>query len=126
MAVKRKKISAAESKAGRPIKQQAYSALVHDKETGKPSVVTRVCQSKDRFVNELRAEGYRVDYNRVKPKNVFDYIVNNTAATPTDWLCITAVTPDGQSNYDKNYDRLMKKNKKLLDSLSLTGGQSSS
>ena len=103
---------------GRPIKYQAYSALAYKKGSDTPMVVTKKANSKAAFIKELRDDGYKVEYNHIKLKAVFDYIVNQSPATPNDWMCITRVWTDKDgnivSNYEENYKKLVKKNKKML------------
>lgn len=37
------------------------------------------------FVRDLRRNGYTVDPRKVKPSDVFDYIINHTDCNPWDW-----------------------------------------
>lgn len=37
------------------------------------------------FIHDLRHNGYRVNPKKVKPAEVFDYIMNHTNCNPWDW-----------------------------------------
>lgn len=61
-----------------------YSAIVKD---GNRVVFIKnqEYQRKADFIHDLRANGYKVNPKKVKPANVFDYILNHTNCAPWDW-----------------------------------------
>ena len=42
-------------------------------------------QRKADFIHDLRANGYKVNPKKVKPADVFEYILNHTNCAPWDW-----------------------------------------
>lgn len=61
-----------------------YSALVKD---GNRVVVIKNqdYRTKAEFIHDLRHNGYAVNPRKVKPADVFDYIVEHTNMAPEDW-----------------------------------------
>ena len=61
-----------------------YSAMVKD---GSRLVIIRDQEynTKADFINDLRHNGYKVNPHKVKPANVFEYIINHTNCNPWDW-----------------------------------------
>lgn len=61
-----------------------YSAIVKD---GNRVVVIRNqdYRTKAEFINDLRHNGYKVNPKKVKPSDVFDYIIDHTNCNPWDW-----------------------------------------
>lgn len=61
-----------------------YSAMVKD---GSRLVIIRDQEynTKVDFINDLRHNGYKVNPRKVKPSNVFEYIINHTNCNPWDW-----------------------------------------
>lgn len=68
-----------------------YKAIVTDKMDGRRVVIESEYNTKAEFIYELRANGYAVNPIKVKTKDVFDYIMNNTDCNPWDWKEIKAV-----------------------------------
>lgn len=62
-----------------------YKAIVTDKETGKRTIVSSDAYTKADFIHDLRKNGYAVNPIKVKTKEVFDYIMQNTDCNPWDW-----------------------------------------
>lgn len=73
-----------------------YSAVVKDKQDGR---IVFICNheypSKALFIQDLRRNGYSVNPHKVKPADVFEYIMQYTDASPHDWATINAV-PKGR------------------------------
>ena len=65
-----------------------YSAIVTDKETKEKIIITSDYNNKSAFIKDLRLNGYSVNQYKVKTKNVFNYIMNNTNASTYDWKTI--------------------------------------
>lgn len=61
-----------------------YSAMVKD---GSRLVIIRNQEynTKADFIHDLRHNGYKVNPRKVKPANVFEYIINHTNCNPWDW-----------------------------------------
>lgn len=61
-----------------------YSAAVKD---GVRTVFIRnqEYQRKADFIHDLRANGYKVNPQKVKQADVFEYILNHTNCAPWDW-----------------------------------------
>lgn len=61
-----------------------YSAIVKD---GSRAVFIRDQEypTKADFIHDLRANGYKVNPMKVKPSDVFEYILNHTNCSPWDW-----------------------------------------
>ena len=62
-----------------------FSAIVKDKETGKKSIITSEYASKKLFTEDIRANGYSVDENKVKENSEFERIMSETDCNPWDW-----------------------------------------
>ena len=63
-----------------------YSAIVKDKATGEFKIIEDMeYRTKADFVHDLRRNGYEVNEKKVKPSELFDYIMNHTDAAPWDW-----------------------------------------
>lgn len=76
-----------------------FSAVVKDKHTGKTVFVERTeYTTKQAFIVDLKHNGYTVNPYKVKPSDVFEYILNHTNCTPWDWKNITEV---GQPRYEE-------------------------
>ena len=61
-----------------------YSAMVKD---GSRIVFieNQEYPTKADFIKDLRSNGYQVNPRKVKPSDVFDYIMNHTNCNPWDW-----------------------------------------
>ena len=66
------------------MKMKKYSAIVKD---GSRVVFIRDQEyyTKADFIHDLRCNGYKVNPRKVKPSDVFDYIINHTNCNPWDW-----------------------------------------
>lgn len=62
-----------------------YSALVYRRDGQLVFIRDIEVQSKAAFIHDLRHNGYRVNPRRVKPSEVFDYILDHTDCNPWDW-----------------------------------------
>lgn len=67
-----------------------YSAFV-TKGTKIIAIKNQEYSSKADFIKDLRANGYKVNPQKVKESAVFEYIVNNTNMYPWDWQNIKKV-----------------------------------
>lgn len=69
-----------------------YKAIVTDKFNNNRRVIIE-CEynTKAEFIRDLRANGYTVNPVKVKPAEVFDYIMDHTNCYPWDWKEIKAV-----------------------------------
>lgn len=63
-----------------------YKAIVTNKMNGKKVIIESEYHTKSEFIHDLRSNGYAVDPIKVKQKEVFDYIINNTNCSPWDWI----------------------------------------
>ena len=70
---------------------KTYKALVKDKLTKGIVIIESEYNCKKDFIQDLRSNGYSVDSNKVKEKEVFDYIINNTNCNPWDWKEINKI-----------------------------------
>lgn len=63
---------------------KTYSAVVKD---GNRLVFIKNQEyaRKDDFIHDLRCNGYKVNPKKVKPSDVFEYILNHTNCNPWDW-----------------------------------------
>lgn len=61
-----------------------YSAIVKDYSR---TIIIRDQDypNKAEFIHDLRANGYKVNPKKVKPADVFDYIMDHTNCNPWDW-----------------------------------------
>ena len=64
-------------------KRNGRKALV--KYNDKLTVVESEYRTKKEFITDLRANGYKVNVNKVKLANVFDYIIECTECSEWDW-----------------------------------------
>ena len=66
------------------IEMAKYSALVRE---GKRFVfiTNQEYPTKSDFIEDLRHNGYKVNPKKVKPADVFDYIMNHTNCNSWDW-----------------------------------------
>ena len=62
-----------------------YKTCAKDKENGKYSILELDCSSKQRFIRNVRANGYAVNPKRVLTKKSYDYVIENTNCTKWDW-----------------------------------------
>lgn len=60
-----------------------FKATVRNKETGQSTVIESEYNLKSDFVKDLRSNGYSVV--RAEPKEVFDFVIENTNGTKYDW-----------------------------------------
>lgn len=69
---------------GKENAMKMYSAIVKD---GNQVVVIRNqdYRTKAEFINDLRRNGYKVNPKKVKPADVFEYIMEHTNCNPWDW-----------------------------------------
>ena len=61
-----------------------YSAVVKDG-ARVVFIKNQEYQRKADFIHDLRSNGYKVDPKKVKPADVFEYILNHTNCAPWDW-----------------------------------------
>lgn len=61
-----------------------YSAVVKDG-ARVVFIKNQEYQRKADFIHDLRANGYKVNPKKVKPADVFEYILNHTNCAPWDW-----------------------------------------
>ena len=61
-----------------------YSALVKDG-TRLKIIANEEYKNKKDFIHDLRRNGYKVNPNKVKESNLFDYIMKYTNCNPWDW-----------------------------------------
>lgn len=63
---------------------EAYSAIVKD---GNDTlfIQRQEYENKAAFIHDLRKNGYKVNHKKVKPSEVFEYIMKNTNCYPWDW-----------------------------------------
>ena len=63
-----------------------YKTTATDRQTGEMVVIESDYPSKSAFVSDLRANGYRVNANRVKLAAEWNRIMETTNAEPDDWM----------------------------------------
>lgn len=68
---------------------RTYKALVKDKITDKYITIESDYDTKSDFIKDLRGNGYAVNPNKVKTKEIFNYIVEHTDMNPWDWKITT-------------------------------------
>lgn len=61
-----------------------YSAIVKD-EGRTVFIKNQEYENKAAFIYDLRKNGYKVNPRKVKPSDVFEYILNHTNCAPWDW-----------------------------------------
>ncbi len=63
---------------------KTYSAIVKD---GRRTVIiqNQEYNTKADFIHDLRCNGYKVNPKKVKPADVFEYILAHTNCNPWDW-----------------------------------------
>ena len=61
-----------------------YSAIVKD-EGRTVFIKNQEYANKAAFIYDLRKNGYKVNPRKVKPADVFEYILNHTNCAPWDW-----------------------------------------
>lgn len=61
-----------------------YSALVKDGNRV-VFITNREYRNKAEFIQDLRHNGYKVNEKKVKPSDLFDYIMNYTNCESWDW-----------------------------------------
>ena len=62
-----------------------FKAAVKNKDTGKIEIIKMDYKSKRDFIHDLRRNGYKVNPDKVKKAEVFDYIINHTNCNSWDW-----------------------------------------
>ena len=62
-----------------------YKALVKDENNNLVTIESEYNTKKD-FIKDLRVNGYKVNPNKVKKVEVFNYIINNTNCNKWDWI----------------------------------------
>ena len=67
------------------MKKITWKASVVDKQSGKRVHLTYNYPSKKDFIHDLEGNGYTHNPIKIKPAEVFDYILDNTEAYPEDW-----------------------------------------
>lgn len=68
-----------------------YKAIVTDKMNRKRVVIESEHNTKAEFIHDLRKNGYAVNPIKVKTKEVFEYIMNETNCYDWDWKEIKAI-----------------------------------
>lgn len=71
--------------------ERIYKAIVTDKETKKRTIVAFEATGWQNACDVLRKNGYAVNNYKVKPAEVFDYIMDHTNCYPWDWKEIKEV-----------------------------------
>lgn len=61
-----------------------YSAMVKDGDRI-VFIKNQEYSTKADFIHDLRSNGYQVNPRKVKPSDVFDYIMGHTNCNPWDW-----------------------------------------
>ena len=62
-----------------------FKAMVIDKDTKKHTIIESEYPNKSAFIKDLRNNGYKVNPDKVKKSEIFDYITNNTNCNIWDW-----------------------------------------
>jgi len=100
----------------------SFSAFVTDAQTGKKEVVTSLYRNKSDFIKDLRGNGYKVDANKVKPSDVYNFILDNTDANDQAWKYVNEVLPDGvdvgdyiRTKRDAGFDKASAKRKVQIE-----------
>lgn len=66
-------------------KEISWTASVVDKQTGKRVWLTQQYATKKEFMDDLKRNGYTYNPNRIKPTDVFYFIVKETNCYLEDW-----------------------------------------
>jgi hypothetical protein len=77
-----------------------FKASVKSKTTGKISHIEITQTNKANAIRDIRGNGYSVDANKVKSPEVFNFIIENTNATPEAWRYINRLPEDGEDVFD--------------------------
>lgn len=89
-----------------------YKAFVKDIETKKLLFLEGEFEAKAKFVKELGQNGYSV--KECEPKEVYDFILNETNASPFERKVVRKMWKDHipltRENFEKFYDKKNKKN----------------
>lgn len=62
-----------------------YKAIVKERQTGERVIIEGEYASKQKFITELRSNGFMVNPDKIKESHVFDWIMQNTNCAPWDW-----------------------------------------
>lgn len=65
--------------------EKIFKASVKCKKNNARIIIEGIYTSKAEFIKDLRENGYSVNNNKVKTKEVFDYIINHTNCSLEDW-----------------------------------------
>ncbi len=64
---------------------KTFKTLATDKRTNRKVLIESKYSSKTAFINDTRANGYRVNTLRTKEAHIYDWIIKNTNSTDWDW-----------------------------------------
>lgn len=67
------------------MEKKMFKASVIEKETGRFTIIESEYYTKKAFIEDLRDNGYRVNPDKVKEKELYNWIVDNTNCEPIDW-----------------------------------------
>lgn len=62
-----------------------FKALVTDTQDGTKFFIEFEAKNKKTFIEEMQLNGYKVFYNKVEEKAVYDWIMENTNADAQNW-----------------------------------------
>lgn len=65
--------------------EKNFKTIAKDKKTKEYKVIESTARNKKDFICDLRANGYIVTEYKVKEKEVYDWIIENTNANKWDW-----------------------------------------
>lgn len=91
-----------------------FKAFVKDKETKKYIFIKSEYTKKADFIYDLKSNGYAVNPNKVKPAEVFDWIIDNTNWEPKDWKYINKIPQPNENVSDWINEGLIKSYNKLM------------
>lgn len=89
-----------------------FKAIVKDKQSKELTIIESEYPTKQKFIEDLRGNGYSVNPEKVKRSEVFEYIMKNTNCEPWDWMNWDM---DKEGNiievdrFEKKIDRLLSK-----------------
>lgn len=65
--------------------EKIYKTVATDKQTGKNVLIEMSHVNKKAFIEDLRANGYKVNDKKVRLADEWDWIVDNTNCNEWDW-----------------------------------------
>ena len=94
-----------------------FKASVKNKETGEPTLIESEYDSKEDFLNDLKHNGYSV--SRVEPKDLFDFVYENTNGNKWDWEIAKKMFKEGKPLTKEEYEKMKDADTKIVNDKSI-------